>query len=103
MKILLFCLLAITGILHTGCSKEDEKTKNPSDFQLTDQEYRLKVTEMNRIFDKYGAYDDGTISYDYNKKEHRIAIEKLDLNELENFFIELHSEEGLKRVEDEFT
>lgn len=103
MKKLLFCLLAITGILLTGCSKEDEKTKNPSDFQLTEQEYREKVIEMNEIFDKYGAYDDGTISYDYYKSEHRHAIEKLDLKELENFFIELHSPEGLKNVEDEFT
>ncbi|MGG5600234.1 hypothetical protein [Myroides sp. DF42-4-2] len=102
MKKLLVCFLAITSIFITGCSKE-EIVKDSSTFQLTEQEYREKVIEMNAIFDKYGAYDDGTISYDYNKKEHRIAIEKLDLNELENFFIELHSEEGLKRVEDEFT
>lgn len=103
MKKLLFCLLAITGILITGCSKEDEKTKNPSDFHLTEQEYQSKVTEMKGILKKYGGIEDTNHPYDFYQPENRLHIEKLNLKELENFFIELHSPEGLKNVEDEFT
>ncbi|WP_286441993.1 MULTISPECIES: hypothetical protein [unclassified Myroides] len=99
----LLCFLVLIGFFIIGCSKEDEKMKIPVEFQLPEEEYQLKIIKMNEIFDKYGAYDDGTISYDYYNREHRLAIEKLDLKELENFFIELHSPEGLKNVEDEFT
>ncbi len=103
MKKLLVCFLASTGIFITGCSKEDEKNKNDLGFQLTEQEYREKVTEMKGILKKYGGVEDTNHPYDFYKPENRLHIEKLDLKELENFFIELHSPEGLKNVEDEFT
>lgn len=58
---------------------------------------------MKGILKKYGGVEDTKNPYDFYTPKNRLHIEKLDLNELENFFIELHSEEVLKRVEDEFT
>ena len=103
MKKLLVCFLAMTGIFITGCSKEDETAKTPVEFQLTEQEYREKVTEMKGILKKYGGVEDTNHPYDFYTPKNRLHIEKLDLQELENFFIELHSPEGLKNVEEEFT
>lgn len=102
MKKLVVLFLVMGAIFSTGCSQGDDQIKKNQEFKLTDQEYQLKVIQMNAIFDHYEAYDDGTNSYDYNAKEHRLAIEKLDLKDLEDFLKELHSEEGLKIVDETF-
>lgn len=102
MKNLVICFLVSTAIFVTGCSKEEEMMKDTRDFQSTEQEYQSKVAQMKGILKKYGGVEDPTHPYDFYRPENKAYIEKLDLEELERFFIELHSEEGLKNVDEQF-
>lgn len=103
MKNLVICFLVSTAIFVTGCNKEEEMMKDARDFQSTEQEYQSKVAQMKGILKKYGGVEDPNHPYDFYRPENKAYIEKLDLKELERFFIELHSEEGLKNVEEQFT
>ncbi|QQU04658.1 hypothetical protein [Myroides odoratus] len=97
---ILFCIVLLFMV---GCSTDEEQGRPDQDQKLSEEAYRKKVSDMEAILYKYGGVDDVENPYDYNNPENRKEIEKLDLRELEQFFQEFSSEEGLKNLDQDLS
>ncbi|MCS4237867.1 hypothetical protein M2306_000629 [Myroides gitamensis] len=97
---ILFCIVLLFMV---GCSTDEEQGRSDQDQKLSEEAYRKKVSDMEAILYKYGGVDDVENPYDYNNPENRKEIEKLDLRELDQFFQEFSSEEGLKNLDQDLS